>query len=100
MWKTVFYEFCKQRASPQQRGFLSQSKYPVLHQGAFGGMGFLFLGRLGSQASTEKKASGLIISNSLGQFFHVFWVKDFFFFENTIASALKSCIINFDKKKF
>ena len=64
MWKTVFYEFCKQRASPQQRGFLSQSKYPVLHQGAFGGMGFLFLGRLGSQASTEKKASGLIISNS------------------------------------
>ena len=31
-----------------------QSKYPVLHSGAFGGTGFLFLGHLGSLASTEK----------------------------------------------
>ena len=30
--------------------------YPVLHYiGAFGGSGILFLGRLGIQASTEKK---------------------------------------------
>ena len=29
-----------------------QSKYPVLHQGTFGGTGFLFLDRLGSQANT------------------------------------------------
>ena len=33
----------------------SQSKYPVLHEGAFGGTGFLLLGRLGIRASTEKK---------------------------------------------
>jgi hypothetical protein len=33
----------------------TQSKYPVLHSGAFGGTGFLFLGHLGSLASTEKK---------------------------------------------
>ena len=32
-----------------------QSKYPVLHEGVFVGTGFLFLGRLGSRASTEKK---------------------------------------------
>ena len=37
-----------------QKGYLHgpQSKYQVLDQGAFGGTGFLFLGRLGSQAST------------------------------------------------
>ena len=31
---------------------------PSLNTQAFGGMGFLFLGRLGSQASTEKKVLG------------------------------------------
>ena len=28
-----------------------QSKYPVLHEGAFGGAGYLFLVRLGSRTS-------------------------------------------------
>ena len=50
----------------------AQSKYPVLHQGTFGGTGFLFLGRLGSRANTEKKGSGPIMNNFLGWFFHVF----------------------------
>jgi hypothetical protein len=35
-------------------------------------MGFLFLGRLGSRANTEKKESGPIMSSFLGWFFHVF----------------------------
>ena len=36
------------------------------------------------------------MSNFRGQFFHVFGVKQiFFFFENTIASAQKSCLIPF-----
>ena len=73
-----------------------QSKYPVLHEGVFVGTGFLFLGRLGSRASTEKK---------LGANYEQFW-RAFFscfggqkkiqnFFENPIASALKSCTIQF-----
>ena len=33
-------------------GCRPHSKYPVLHLGAFGDMGFLFMGPLGSQAST------------------------------------------------
>ena len=37
--------------------YISQSKYPVLHQETFGGTGFLFLGRLGSRANTEKKGT-------------------------------------------
>ena len=41
----------------------TQSKYPVLHQRAFDGTGYLFLGRLGSRASTEKKKFGPIMSN-------------------------------------
>ena len=36
----------------------SQSKYPVLHKVPFGSKGFLFLGRVVSQASTEKKGLG------------------------------------------
>ena len=45
----------------------------------------------------EIKGSGPIMSNLWGPFFHFFGVKNFFlnFFENTIASALKSCIILF-----
>ena len=46
-----------------------QSKYPVT--------GFLYLGRLGSRASTEKN-SWPIMSNFWGQVFHVSGVKDFF----------------------
>ena len=57
---------------------LPQSKYPVLHYGAFGGTGFLFLGRLDSQASIEKKGWGPIMSNFLGRFFQVFRVKKLF----------------------
>jgi hypothetical protein len=58
------------------------------------------LGRLGSRANTAKKGSGPIMSNFLGSFFHVFrGKKEFkFFFENTIASALKSYIIPFLQK--
>ena len=43
------------------------------------------------------KVSGPIMSNFWGPFFHFFRVKNFFFnfFENTIASALKSYIIPF-----
>ena len=42
-----------------------------------------------------KKGSGPILSNFFGWFFHFFVVKKIFqkFFENTIASALKSYII-------
>jgi hypothetical protein len=42
----------------------------------------------------EIKGSGPIMSNFFGPFFHFFVVKKNFnfFFENTIASALKSCI--------
>ena len=58
-----------------QKVVTSQSKYPVLHQGTFGGTGFLSLGRLGSRANTEKKGSGPIMSNFLGWFFHVLGVK-------------------------
>ena len=47
----------------QKIAFGAQSKYPVLQIGSFGAMGFLFLGRLASQASTEKKGSGRIMSN-------------------------------------
>ena len=48
----------------------------------------------------EIKGSGPIMSNFWGPFFHFFGVKIFFkfFFENTIVSALKSCIINLKKK--
>ena len=42
----------------------SQSKYPVLHEGVFGGTGFLFLGHLGSQAGLVLKQNwGPIMSN-------------------------------------
>ena len=48
-----------------------------------------------------KKRSGPIMSNFLGLFFHFFGFNFFlnFFFENTIASALKSCIIPLSQKK-
>ena len=72
-----------------------QSKYPVLYKGAFGGTGFLFLGRLGSRASTEQKI-GPIMSNFWGQFLYVFMGK----FENIAASALKSCILSLFWKSF
>ena len=58
---------------------LPQSKYPVLHQGTFGGTGILFLGRLGSRANTEKKGSRPIMSNFLGCFFSCFGQQKFFF---------------------
>ena len=47
-----------------------------------------------SGLDSEMKGSGPIMSNFFGLFFHFFGVKNFFFnfFENTIASALKSCI--------
>ena len=79
----------------------SQSKYPVLHLGAFGGTGFLFLGRLGSRASIEKKRLGADYEQLLRAVFSSFRGQIFFlnFFENTIASALKSCIIPFLQKK-
>ena len=50
----------------------------------------------------EIRGSGPIMSNSWGLFFHFFGVKKFFFdfFENTIASALKSCIEKRQKKIF
>ena len=53
-----------------------QSKYPVLHYRAFGGTGFMFLGRLGSPASALK-SWGPILSNFRGRFFHAFGVKNF-----------------------
>ena len=73
---------------------ISQSKYPVLQYGAFGGTGFLFLGRFGSRANTEKKGSGLIMSNFLARFFQLFKAKNLFFQKKIyiVASALKSCI--------
>ena len=49
-----------------------QSKYPVLHEGVFVGTGFLFLGRLGSRASTEKKVGGQLWAILEGVFF-MFW---------------------------
>ena len=58
--------------------FKPQSKYPVLLYETFSGMGFLFLGRLGSRANTEKKGSGPIMSNFLGWFFRVLGGKIFF----------------------
>jgi hypothetical protein len=57
-----------------------------------GGTGFLFLGRLGSRANTEKKGSRPIMSNFLGWFFHVLGVKNLNFFKNILATALKSYI--------
>ena len=50
----------------------------------------------------EINGSGPIMSNFFGQFFHFFGVKKNFwiFFENTIASALKSCIEKRWKKRF
>ena len=47
--------------------------------GAFGGTGFLFLGRFGSRANAEKKGSGLIMSNFLARFFQLFMAKNLFF---------------------
>ena len=53
------YSFYKTQGYRNERGqgdlFPPQSKYPVLHQGAFGGAVFLFLGCLGSGINTEKK---------------------------------------------
>ena len=40
--------------------------------GAFGGTGFLFLGRFGSQASTEKKGLGADYEQLLRVFFSCF----------------------------
>ena len=40
------------KSGGESSNVMAQSNYSVLHQGAFGGTEFLFLGRLGSQAST------------------------------------------------
>ena len=80
--------------------FKPQSKYPVLHQGTFGGTGFLFLGRLGSRANTEKRFWAdyeqlfmVVFSCSGGQ-------KNFFKnlkkkFSNRIEKLHKMAFINF-----
>ena len=54
----------------------------------------VFSAGFGPVGNTEKKALGPIMSNFLGQFFHVFRgkKKSQIFFKNTLASALKSCI--------
>ena len=50
---------------------------------------------LGSGLDCEIKGSGPIMSNFWRPFFHFFGVKKIFFFENILASALKSCITPF-----
>ena len=56
----------------------SQSKYPVLHEGVFGGTGFLFLGHLGSRASTEKKIFGANYEEILRAVYSCFQGQKFF----------------------
>ena len=48
--KTWTFFAAVQSQFPGTKGSFPQSKYPVLHQRPFGGMGFLGLGSLGSQA--------------------------------------------------
>ena len=56
-----------------------QSKYQVLHLGALGGTGFLFLGHIGSQASTGKKNLGQLWATFDGVFFMFSLAKKSFF---------------------
>ena len=62
----------------------------------------VFSAGFGPVGKSEKKALGPIMSNFLGQFFHVFRgkKKSQNFFENTLASALKSYIKCLLQKNF
>ena len=64
---------------------MTQSKYPLLHKELLVVQDFCFW---------TKKVWSRLRATFEGSFFHVFGGKIFFFnfFENTIASALKSCI--------
>ena len=55
----------------------TQSKYPVLHLGTFGGTGFYFWAVQAARPIQKKKGSGSIISNFYWWFFHVFMGKIF-----------------------
>ena len=101
---TTLTAFCTKNQVIEFNYARSQSKYPVLHWGTFNGTGFLFFGRLGSRANTEKKGYGPIMSNFLGWFFHVFRGKKIFFFLFfsffLFFFSLKSCIKWSQKKHF
>ena len=84
--------------------FLSPYEYKILRMDNTTGVWFRdFMiwksnSGLWSGLDCDIKGSGPIMSNFWGLSFHFFRVN--FFFENTIASALKSCIIPFYKKNF
>ena len=74
---------------------------PSLALRGFWGYRIFAFGPIGQPGQYGKKRVGTDYEQLLSAFFHVFGVKIFIFifFENTIASALKSCIIPFLQKK-